>query len=363
MSQDRTVTLTIGSAATTLSTAASALVASTSAAASSHVSYTYNPIGIGGDIQWQVATLYYDATRKELQYMGKAASGQSINFNHYRYDEQANTWSAPNTNPIWTGTGHIWCSTFDFGTGDYYICPYADDFVHHYTRSSNTWSNTASDARIPSGNSYPAGALGWHPNLFGSGDGGLALLTVFYLMAWRKSTNTWSLWGTDASNAVSGIDLTGTSNGGSCYLPASDTLLLAMNHGGGTAPNTVISIPAGSGGNKGTPTNKGTPPIWIEGAGGTGGNGGKLIVDPSNAANALILETASPYRYWRSTNGGTSWTQVGNHPFSTTNMPNEVDLNQWTCGSIPTYGVVMGMSSGGWGAPIGNGSARLWKPG
>src|SRR5690606_28951592 len=39
------------------------------------------------DVTWQLQTMHYDASRKEIQYMGKPASSQSHNFGHYIFSE------------------------------------------------------------------------------------------------------------------------------------------------------------------------------------------------------------------------------------------------------------------------------------
>ena len=46
------------------------------------------------DIQWQSAAAYYDRIRRELQYMGKPASGQSTVYTHYIYSETTSSWRA-----------------------------------------------------------------------------------------------------------------------------------------------------------------------------------------------------------------------------------------------------------------------------
>ncbi len=61
-----------------------------------------NPFSNGYDIQWMTICAYYDTLHKEIQYMGKFASGQdpSGKFHHYVYDEVADTWYRPLSGPL-----------------------------------------------------------------------------------------------------------------------------------------------------------------------------------------------------------------------------------------------------------------------
>lgn len=340
---------------------ASSVLAQSAASLSSGQSaaFGYNPLGLQYDIQWMTVCMYYDAVRKELQYMGKPASSQSTNHRHYIYDEITNTWRTTGQT-LFPGTGHIWSATFDHDEGNYYFHRYADNYVYYMRRSveagagsaNSPWTQTATGTNLSPGGNAPVAAVAYHPNLYGAGLGGLVDWSVFHILHWRESSNTWTSYGA-LSSLFPSLNLDGSSGGGGCYLPGLDVVLLGAKN---NTNSRIISVAAGSSGTPGTPTLLGSPPIPIEGVGG-GGNGGKMLVDPSNSGYALILETISPYRYWRSTNGGSSWSLVGNHPFTSANLPSE-STNMWTCGAVPAHGIVWGLSSNG----NANGGSRIWKP-
>lgn len=342
-----TVTVRVNSA-TVLRQAASGL------ASNGTTTLTYNPLGLAYDIQWMTTCIFYDATRKELQYMGKPASSQSTNHRHYIYNETTNTWRTTGTS-LFPSLGHIWSATFDPDVGDYYFHRSNDLFVRRMNRnveagggiSNNPWTQTSSDSAVISGNQPPVAAVGWHPHLYGTNDGGLVDWRTLYVMGWRKATDTWNVIGGEYY-----FDGKFFNNASGCaaYLPGLQKIILAST---GTQQR-MMSIAAGSNGTTAPVVDLGTGPIGIVG---DNGNSGKLIVDPTNSSYALILRHNSPYTVWRSTDGGVSWDTIGTHPFTTVNMSSESN-GTWTCGSLPDHGVVVGMSSNG----NGNGTFRLWKP-
>ena len=66
------------------------------------------------------------------------------------------------------------------------------DFAYWYRRSLDNWTTTSSGA-LPGTNHR--GGVAYHPNLYGTGDGGLVASTNFSIWGWRKSTDSWAAVG------------------------------------------------------------------------------------------------------------------------------------------------------------------------
>ncbi len=282
------------------------------------------------DISWCSVLSFYDANRKEIQYMGKSQSSQNGRYVHYVYSEASESWRTTGTN-LGSGTGHIYSCGFDPDNGDYFFLDWGANYVRRFNRASNSWSNTATNGNLPGGQDWTAGMV-YHPNLFGARDGGLIFCPTGSSSAqvWRRSTNSWStLNGVSAQN--------GLNNGAQgIYIPGLDAAMIAGFSG------NVYRINAGSGGAIGSVENlgdQGTPNIgWTSGP---SSGAGKAVVDPNNSSRVLVLEFGGNSRVWASNNAGDSWSQVGAHPFGSMNGAN----NNISYLSIPDYGVIVGLTS------------------
>lgn len=286
------------------------------------------------EITWCSNCSFYDANRKEIQYVTKPQSSQtsaSENYAHYIYSESGESWS--NTGyDLGSTTGHVYSTAFDPDNGEIFFLDWGADDVRRYDRADSSWSDTPTDADLPGGQDWTAGMV-YHPNLFGAGDGGLIFCPTGDTDAqvWRRSTNTWvTLSDVSCQN--------GLNNGGQgIYIPGLDAAMIAGFSG------SVYRVDAGSGGTIGSATdlgNQGTPNIGWEN--GPSSGHGKAIIDPNDSSRVLVLEFGGTSRVWATTDAGDTFTEVGNHPFAS--MTGYSGLNI-TYTSIPDYGVIVGMTS------------------
>jgi hypothetical protein len=334
-----------------------------------------NPHSNGLDIQWMTVCAYYDAKNKEIQYMGKFASGQDPTgrFHHYVYEEKSNKWykTGPGSLRGNGTTGHIWNTAFDFETGDYYLQPYGKEHLCKFDRAkwvaagkpegapprNKGWKTKAekyAPAKVPPHWSFktPTADILWtsapnlngmavHPNLFGKGDKGVVACGGHLIWGYRISTNTWHQVSRDfrRDKSVRG----GMTGGAGWYIPSKDSAVVG---------NRVIwRVPAGKDGKHPKSAEPGArTPILLRGGGGSKGGYGKQIIDPADPNRLIILEVSGKSRVWASADLGKSWTeQEFSHPF------HGMRTNQWTACSISTHGVIMCLKSNrGF-------LARLWK--
>lgn len=305
------------------------------------------------DIQQQTSTLYYAPNRKEWQLMGKAAQSQSGNHTHYLYDEVANTF-VNTTDQEFNGiVGHLWCHAFDPDTGDYYFIQVNQKTIWRFVRAdwdgvTPNWVESSNGGdTLFSQNTSGHGGMGWHPNLFGSGQGGVVVRASRWAAAWKKSDDSWQA----ASSNYDPSDANALhSNGGQgIYFPNLDAVIVGTGDDEGNG-NPLQRFNAGSGGSPTTsPVTLADTPVEVRGKSGSS-NYAHLVLDPANPAHMLLLERLSPYRVWRSTDYGVSWgSSVGNHP---------CDWEHFTCGSA--HGIVWFLSSGVNPAP--NNGSLVWKP-
>jgi hypothetical protein len=328
-----------------------------------------NPHSNSLDIQWMTVCAYYDAKHKEIQYMGKFASGQDPTgrFHHYVYEEAANKWHKTGPGSLRGNgtTGHIWNTAFDFETGDYYIQPYGREHLCKFDRAK--WVAAGKPEGAPPQKSrgrrdpYPVppywsfktptadilwtttpnlNGMAVHPNLFGKGDKGVVCCGGHLIWGYRISSNSWHQVSRDfrRDKSVRG----GSTGGAGWYIPSADSAVVG---------NRVIwSVPAGKDGKHPANAEAGAPtPIILKGGGGSKGGYGKQIIDPTDPNRLIILEVGGEGRAWASSDLGRSWTQQEfTHPFNGMKAG-------WTACSISAHGVIMGLkSSRGF-------NARLWK--
>ncbi len=329
-----------------------------------------NPFSNRLDIQWMTVCAYYDAVHKEIQYMGKFASGQDPTgrFHHYLYEETTNKWykTGPGSLRGNGTTGHIWNTAFDFETGDYYIQPYGREFLCRFNRAKwisagkpagaklklplvkrapikvpSYWSFKTATADILYSSAANLNGMAVHPNLFGKGDKGVVACGAIYIWGYRTSTNKWHHLSRNfyKEKPVRG----GQTGGAGWYIPSADSTVV-----GG---HTIWRVPAGKDGKHPANAEHGAfTPIRLRGGGGSKGGFGKQIIDPTDPNRLIILEVGGKSRVWASSDLGQSWTlQDFSHPF------NSMGTTAWTACSISTHGVMMGLKSGrGF-------QARLWK--
>jgi hypothetical protein len=320
-------------------------------AAGSSVNFTENPFQHHQDIQWSDGCIYYDPLHREIQYMGKAASGQSHDFQHYVYDEVSDAWSRPNF-PAWTAgspSGHVWNHAFDFITGRYYTAlKYQSNDVRYYDRDTQSWISTAAGSAgtfFTVNGGVGADIFGWHPNLYGPGKPGLFVLSHDTAGAWNPRTDTWSEIG-----IFPGAPYRDRTGGMAVYMANSDRLVIFSN-------GTPIWIEAGAGSSSDIVTDGlislsgGTMPVSINGKKGDG----HAMMHPTDYTKMIIVDGSST-NWYESSDDGANWSLgSGGHGFYP--MPNATD-NEFIATSIPEYGVCIGVSSNFTTA----GTVKLWKP-
>jgi hypothetical protein len=321
-------TITVASAPSTSSTSLGQ--AANALAAGSSINFSTGPVWETGDsVTWQTATVYYDPARKYVHAVGKIAS--VTGYEHYIYNEATNSWGSNTINL--TNYGHMWATAFDPSAGEYYFLEWGKAIWCWRYVPGIGWSKLP-----PTPPEEYVGGLGWHPNLYGAGDGGLVIVgPLNSSWAWRKQTNIWSTIQT--GQASCGY------NGGS---GAWDSVNNKLWVGTGNSGRSVI-VGVGSNGSIGSISTPPNPPLLVYG-GGEGDSTNKVIPHPGTAGKLLLL-SSNDSRVWTSTNSGATWSSAGySHPFVIGN-------GQWTCGPIPAYGVVWGLSSPGRGS-----MSKLWKP-
>lgn len=317
--------------------------------------FTKNTLQKKNDIQWQVRTIWYDAERRELQYMGKPASSQSTDYSHYIYDEASDSWRTTGQS-LFPGIGHIWDVTFDSTQGDYWFRKFNENVLRWYDRSQGTWKVTVEQTSpaLNSGNTNFA-AMGWHPNLFGPGIPGIFIWAVFRFFAYNLSTGGFSVL--TPSNFPDASPFWNRSTGQAVYMPETDQLICFAQDAGNGDPAILVQAGAGTSSNvieDGMVSLTSAPPIPVWGGGGTT-NHGHVVPHPVNANRLLLLEEHGSSRVWESVDHGQTW-QLMNylHPFQ--DMVNWSE-GEYTVGVIELYGVVVGMTSSEEG-----GESVVWKP-
>lgn len=327
-------------------------------AAGESVNFTKNTLQRENDIQWQVLTIWYDAARHELQYMGKPASGQSTDYSHYVYDELSDSWWTSGQS-LFPGIGHIWDVTFDPVNGDYWFRKYNKNALWQFDRSegsNGTWKRTV-EQTSPALNNGNAnfGAMGWHPNLFGAGMPGIFIWAPFRFFAYNLATKEFSVL--NPTNFSTSDPFWNRSTGQAIYLPATDQLICFAQNAGNGDPAIIVEPGAGNSSDiikEGLVKITSEPPISVWGGGGTT-NHGHVVPHPNDPNRLLLLDEHGTSRVWESTDHGSTWNLMGyQHPFQA--MVNWSE-GEYTVGVIEPHGVVIGMTSTGDG-----GETVLWKP-
>lgn len=320
-------------------------LAASLSAGSSSTSLGDNDLGATIRATWQWASVFhYDHDNSRAHLLGKNASGQGSERSNCQYDAATNTW----TGTVYGGSelGHVYDSiAYDPAAGDLYTGTWASEAIKKWTFGAalDTWTDPVSTStqELTSG---VQPAMCWHPNLFGSGDGGLVVMSeatgggTGRLVAWRKSTDAWSVIA-DTSHAVSSYPM----RGGMCYVPTGDYVIAAFTPSVG---GNTYTVPAGSGGSLGAVSTIDDVPISCF-ANDEGSNVGVLLADPSGANGAYILEKLGTSRVWKK--NGAAWDLQGfTHPLESSN-------GFWIVASCDPLGVFMRMAQD-------SATSKVWKP-
>ncbi len=299
-------------------------------------------------IQW-VNRFHYDHGNGRAHLLGKNASSQGRERSNCVYDASTNRWQFE----VFGGdeTGHVYES---FGYDPSQDTVYSGRWgsspqpiqTWRFGSALSSWGVTRTAPWSFSNTNSTQPAICWHPNLFGPGDGGL--IAIHYvsgssveLVAWRRSTDTWSTISGSGSSA----------SGGSPQLGAIE-YVRSGNYAMATfATGRSFTIAAGSGGSTAAAAQVQDPPIACRHAG-AGNNVGILIDDPTGRAGPYILEKGGANRVWRWING--SWSlRSYTHPLPDGSA---TDDTNWAVASMYPLGVF-------WARSNRNSSpSRLWRP-
>jgi hypothetical protein len=308
--------------------------------------------GLGGDalftIQW-ANRFYYDHKNARAHLLGKEAASQGSERSNCVYDAASNSWRYV----IYGGdeAGHIYESfTYDPDRGTVYVGRWGSSptpiQTWNWGAALDSWSTTRTAPWSFSSTNSTQPVSGWHPNLFGSGDGGLIAIRLVSgsnveLVAYRRSTDTWSSIAGSSSEA----------SGGSPQLGAIEYVRGAGFAIATFATGSTFRINAGSNGQTASAVQISNPPIACRHAGGTN-NVGILIDDPSGGPNAYILEKGGSNRVWRYQNGG--WTQRSyTHPLPAGSATTDTN---WVVASAYPLGVFWGRNNRT------SSPSLLWRP-
>ena len=274
--------------------------------------------------------------------IGKNASSGGSERSNCQYNGDTNTWSGAKFGG--SELGHIYDSfAYDPATGDVYSGTWASDVLQKwaYGDALTSWSNVSTSSQTLTGSTQPA--MCWHPNLYGPGDGGLLVMSQSggngRLVAWRKSTDAWSV----VSGTTHANSYTYPMRGGMVYVRGGGYVLAAFNP---TTGGNTYKVAAGSGGSLGTVSTIDDVPIPCNAEGGST-QSGMLLDDPLGTDSAYILEKGGTDRVWKLS--GTSWTLKGyTHPL-------EVSDTEYVVASCYPHGVF-------WRQYHNTTNSMVWRP-
>lgn len=341
-SSDRTIPFVVTSAAPTLE----AVCASLAIGANTTFTQGLQSAFTEADIAWQTA-MYHDDIHGLIHMMGKPANAPTA-WKHQYFDVATNTWIVVSSGQ-WNNDGHIYGNfTMDFATGD--LFQQRSSAGSDFPRRLRVWrwANRALGAGAwgvwpPNVNVY-SGAMEahgngvcYHPNLYGPGKGATIWNEQNWLYVIPDETP-------DSPVRITYSPSYGDKEGANCYWPAANAAFV-----GGSIGRPLLRLtPNPTAGGAPILTNMGVPPIRTAGNSHlTGAGFGSLHVHPRDPNKLVILETAGP-RVFESTNGS-SWTQVGDHPF--TRAPRII------CSLRGNYGCFWSVGRDGTGN-----FSQLWKP-
>lgn len=301
-------------------------------------------------IQW-LNRFFYDEQRRRAYLLGKKEGGGSNTYWLMRYEESTNSWTYAGSG---NESGHVYESIgFDPATAELYTGIWNGDRLKKIAPnvSLTAWTTAATSAASSAFTGSVQTALAWHPNLFGSGDGGVVALSgggsTGKVVAWRKSTNTWL--------DVAGTTWSSTDGNGAAYTGA----VLYVSGGDfciATSPASkggkTFRISAGSGGTVGAATQVANVPVPCTYSNGYGQVVGMLMDDPSGGATPYILEKGGSNRVWKYSAG--NWAAKSyEHPF-----PNGASDGSytWAVAACHPLGVFWCRSAAS------STPSRLWRP-
>ena len=320
-----------------------------------------------GDLEWQ-SNFYHDATRGLVHLMGKTAN-LDTQWKHQIYNVATGKWAVESNSIVVSGSslnnkGHIYGNmTMDFASGDVYLSKGGmngsggDAHSKRLARwdvANGNWIYAPASQDIYSGalESHMNG-VGWHPNLYGSGDGGLIVDDTERTMFWRKS-----------SDAVDQIAHTsagyGNLYGEGVYWDAHDVVIIGCGQPSGVSPQLAMVAANSSAGGQPVITVLGGPPLSeVGGDTRVGGSSlGSLHVHPDNPSKLILIGTTNSSYYTATLSGSTlTWSSnLGTHPF--TADTSSTGYARVTCSLRGNLGCLWGIATDANGGQY----SELWKP-
>lgn len=286
---------------------------------------------------WQ-SIFCHDALHNICHLIGKEAGGPTVPWYHTIYNMSTSVWSSKVLIGL-LGTGHVYGDlTIDPATGDLWLDA-SGNRLEHWTYATQSWSRTASPMWSGAVN-LPSNGAGWHPNLFGTGIGGVVVNSETNgansgIVYYRPSNATYTQQNTSIA--------LGTNTGQSIYLPGVNKQILGGTRHALITPGTPPSF-----------VDVGAPPVPTQGYSySSGATFGTMLVHPGNPNKVLLLEFVPGKRMWFTTDGD-NWTQGPDHPF----LPQPAtDLARILCSLAGGLGCIwmIGRTSGG-------NFSMVWKP-
>lgn len=280
------------------------------------------------------------------------------------YDEASNTFAFPFNAAGTLGTTGADSDfarsnvALDFDGDGLYVLPYLAEQVTRWNVGTAAWVANAG-TYVPTAAGGPFG-IGWHPNLFGTADGGLVLLTDTTAYVWRKSTDTWTTL-SPALSAMTTLPPSATSNQIAVYAPALNKVIVSHGRRGVYSP---LNIPFWV-------VSPGTPPTIEYGGnmptivssypGTTSLISNRSMMLPTPAGTVAIFEctnAVNPQRVWRLNPVSMLFElQAFEHPFRYTDAVREYTVPMF----IPDYNAYWRLSPTATNNP-GPPHSLIWKP-
>jgi hypothetical protein len=92
--------------------------------------------------------------------------------------------------------------------------------------ANSPWKRTSGHPELAETPTQKAG-MAWHPNLFGTGNGGLAVFSNDRIIGWRKSTDSWhDIWIFGGKEKYSNMR-----NGSGIYIAGRDEVIFGQSGG------------------------------------------------------------------------------------------------------------------------------------
>lgn len=308
------------------------------------------------EINW-VQTFHYDETRNIAWGMcQRHSSGDYAPF-HFEYDEATDVWTCEECTPsLVDGAAHVFSlPSYDIATGNRYYLEEGGRtaFMERWEPGDNLsdWTQVGDDmntdiaammnnsARLVSG----AGAMAFHPNLFGAGNPGLVLIAQEGLVQYRVSTGVYSiLIPDDGSITDGGVEP------GLIYCRGLDSVVVCSNNS--AADRRAWLIEAG-----GTVTAIEDTPVQV-GPDFDGSPGACPVDDPLEGNRIYLLEREGTQRVWTYNNTLDQWDLEGfNHPFEGRTGREE----DFMCAAVYGKGCIWGLEND---SSTTNIRDRLWRP-